>query len=89
MTKILDKLLAEASEFTTQSVVAENLPLAEAIQEFLARKAAGDEQCAHLSLHWFYLQSLRDHFNGPRCMNTIRKYVREILKLDPSTGKPL
>lgn len=89
MTKSLDQILAKTAARTTQSVISNNKPLAAAIKEFLERKAAGDEKCAHLTLNWFYTTGLRDHFDGPRCMNTVRKFVREILKLDPSTGNPL
>ena len=84
-----DQLLDKASARVTQSVISDNKPLAEAIQEFLSRKAAGDPKCAHLTLNWFYTNCLRSEFDGPVCMNTVRKYVRDILKLDPSTGNPL
>ena len=86
---VIDELLAGTATHAPQSVILDNLPLCAAILEFLLRKADSDPKCAHLTLSWFYMNSLRDHFRGPRCMHTVRKYVREILKLDPSTGKPL
>lgn len=72
-----------------KNMVSDNKPLADAILEFLQLKATGHPKAAHLTLRWFYEHKLRAEFGGPRWFGTVRKYVREILKLDPATGNPL
>lgn len=85
----VDSLLDDIEPPQKRNMIIKNKPLAEAIAYFLGQKAAGDERAKHLSLAWFYVTHLRDRFGGPRTVDTVRTYVRDVLGLDPSTGEPL
>lgn len=82
----VDELLAEIAPVARRNAVADNPPLAAAIQRFLELKAAGDPR-AHVSLNWFYREKLRERFGGPN-ITTVCTYVREFLRLDRN-GQPL
>jgi len=86
--KIIDDLLTDLPR-GTRNVIEDNEPLAEAVQHFMQLKRDGDERVKGITLRWFYLNKLRDRFDGPRWHGTVRKYVIEVLKMDPSTGKAL
>jgi hypothetical protein len=72
-----------------KGVVESNTKLAAGIVSFLDAKANGDERAEHVSLNWFYPTKLRPAFGGPKTLHTIRAFIREVLKRDPSTGLPL
>lgn len=72
----------------SRNIVEDNKKLAEAIEYFLDLKRDGDPR-AHVSLRWFYLNKLRDSLGGPKTIDTVHKFVREILHRDPSTGEEL
>lgn len=86
---------------TTEAIVADllegaSLPpgtiseeLADVIRVFLEKKAVGDVDAIHITLPWFYREKLQQRFNGPKWFGTIRKFVREELGRDPSTGMEL
>jgi len=85
--QVVDELLSTIPPKQSKSMIAANPELAEAINSFLALKAAGDPR-AHVSLAWFYNNKLRDVFGGPT-FDSVRKYVREVLALDITTGKAI
>lgn len=85
---IVDQLLNEVDAPRKRNVIADNKPLADAIKYFLELKRTGDEKVKHLSLAWFYRTKLRDRFDGPKTLDTVRTFVREILKVDLD-GNPL
>lgn len=66
-----------------------NAPLAEAIEYFMQLRAAEDKRVGHITLAWFYEKKLRPKFGGPKKIDTVKKFIREVLVRDPSTGKPL
>lgn len=72
-----------------QSMIEDNPDLAAAIQHFLNLKRDDDPRVKGVTLTWFYNNKLRDAFDGPRWFGTVRKYVREVLKRDPKTGREL
>lgn len=82
----IEALLDEIPQSKVRNIVEQNEPLADAIEYFLRLKAEGDPR-AHVSLKWFYEQKLRDRFGGPKTVDTVRKFAREILGRDPQTGK--
>ena len=82
----VESLLDEVPENKVRNVIEDNKPLAEAVEYFLRLKAEGDPR-AHVTLKWFYEQKLRDRFKGPKSVDTVRKFAREILRRDPQTGK--
>ena len=86
---VVDKLLESTPPTVRRSMIVDMPELAEAIKYFLELKAAGHPSAKHITLRWFYIHKLREKFDGPLWLGTVRKYVREILKLDPATGKPL
>jgi acyl carrier protein phosphodiesterase len=85
----IDDLLADLQPQKRPNIVADNEPLARAIRSFLTLKAEGDERVAGITLRWFYNQKLQALHDGPVYFGTIRKYVREHLRLDYLTGKAL
>ena len=87
--KTVNDLLDDVTVPGRRSIVADNEPLADAILQFLQLKATGHPKAVHISLKWFYENKLRPEFGGPQTMDTVRSYVRNILKLDPATGNPL
>lgn len=86
---IVDQLLGDLAPPAARSVISDNPELGEAIKYFLDLKAKGHPAAKHITLRWFYINKLRDQFDGPRWLGTVRRYAREVLKLDPATGKPL
>jgi len=86
---VVDELLDEATPPGKRNVINDNPSLSAAIKRFLELKAKGDKRAKHLTLNWFYMNQLRERFNGPRTMDTVRIFVRDFLKLDPATGKAL
>lgn len=84
---VVDDLLNDLDMPSKRNVVSDNADLAEAIAHFLDLKAAKDERVQGITLAWIYKNKLRDRFGGPRTMDTVRTYVREILKRDLSTGE--
>lgn len=87
--KLVDELLSEIDPPAPRSVIIDNPELATAIKYFLDQKANGNPAAKHITLTWFYAHKLREKFNGPAGTTTVRRYVRDILKLDWSTGKAL
>ena len=81
----VDDLLAEIPARTPHSVMTDNEPLARAVERFMSLKEEGS---AHVSLTWFYMNKLRPAFGGPG-VDSVRNYVREVLKRDVRTGKPI
>lgn len=86
---VVDQLLKDVELPKPTSVINGNPELGAAIKYFLELKAAGDAAAKHVTLSWFYEHKLRDEFDGPRYVGTVRAYVRKVLKLNPATGKPL
>lgn len=86
---IVDKLLETTPPLKRRNMIIDMPELGEAIKYFLELKAAGNESAKHITLRWFYIHKLREQFDGPLWLGTVRRYVREVLKLDPATGKPL
>ena len=84
---IVDTLLNDLDMPSKRNVISDNADLAAAVRHFLDLKKANDPRVAGITLAWFYKNKLRDRFGGPRTMDTVRTYVREILKRDPSTGE--
>jgi hypothetical protein len=82
------ELLSADSGPATKHVLHNNPALVAAIRYFLELKAAGDPS-ASMGLPWLYRNGLRDKFDGPRWYGTVRAYVRDVMKLDPSTGEAL
>lgn len=86
---IVDELLERTPPPVRRNMIIDMPELAAAIKYFLELKAAGNSSAKHITLRWFYIHKLREQFGGPLWVGTVRRYVREILKLDPATGKPL
>jgi hypothetical protein len=86
---VVNELLKDLPPPRRTNMINDNPELGEAIKYFLEQKAAGNPAMKHITLRWFYMHKLRDRFDGPLWLGTVRKYVREELKLDPATGKPL
>jgi hypothetical protein len=84
----VEQLLDEVPEARTRNIVEDNQPLADAISYFLRLKAEGDKR-AHVSLKWFYENKLRQKYGGPKSIDTVRKYARDVLGLDPKTGESI
>ncbi len=84
---IVDALLKDVS-VRTKHKLNDNPDLAAAIKYFLEQKAAGNPAMKHLTLAWFYREKLRERFSGPG-PDSVRSYVREVLKLDLLTGAAL
>lgn len=82
----VESLLDEVPLGKRRNIIEQNKPLADAIEYFLRLKADGDRR-AHVTLKWFYENKLRDKFDGPNTMDTVRKFVRGFLGRDPQTGK--
>jgi len=85
---IVDDLLDEVDTATKRNMISDNPDLAAAIARFLDLKASSDERVQGITLSWFYVNKLRDRFGGPRTMDTVRSYVRDVLKRDHITGAP-
>lgn len=87
----LEQLLADVprGQPTRKNVVAENVPLANAIQEFLTLKAAEDDRVSGVTLAWFFEHKLRPAFGGPVWFGTVRSYVRNFLGVCHRTGRKL
>lgn len=83
----IDDLLADCPKITRPSMVGDNKPLADAIEAFLDLKVAGDERVMGLALSWFYSEKLQAQFDGPVWFGTVLKYVRQVLKRNPNTGR--
>lgn len=86
---IVDQLLESTPSPVRRNMITDMPELAEAIKYFLELKASGHASAKHISLRWFYTHKLREQFDGPRWLGTVYKYAREVLKLDPTTGKAL
>ena len=71
------------------SMIEKNKPLAEAITHFMHLTQSADTRVEGLSLNWFYENKLRPKYGGPSKIDTVKKFVREILLQDPTTGKSL
>ena len=83
----VDRLLDEVSPQQTNRNLDANPDLVEAIRYFLECKAKNDPR-AHVSFSWFYRNKLKNQYNGPG-HDAVYRYVRDVLKLDVRTGKPL
>ena len=83
---IVDDLLGEVQIPSRRNVISDNKDLAQAIEHFLDLKLRSDPRVQGLTLSWFYTHKLRDRFSGPRTMDTVRAYVRNILNREVSTG---
>jgi hypothetical protein len=86
---VVDELLEHTSPPTRRNMVIDMPELAAAIKYFLELKAVGHPSAKHITLRWFYIHKLREQFDGPMWFGTVRRYVREVMKLDPATGKSL
>ncbi len=86
---IVDNLLSNLPAAKSKNMICANPDLVEAITHFLHLKARGDEIAKHVTLSWFYDKHLREQFDGPVWFGTVRKFVKEVLKLDHTTGKRL
>lgn len=87
--EIVDDLLDELDMPGRRNVITENPPLMQAIAYFLDQKAEGDPRTKHITLAWFYLNKLRDRFDGPVWYGTVRVYVKDFLQRDIKTGRAL
>lgn len=67
-------------------MIEKNKPLAKAITHFMKLKFNEDERVEHVSLAWFYENKLRPKYNGPKKIETVKKFISEVLMLDPETG---
>lgn len=86
---IVEELLNDIDMPTRRNVISQMPELGTAIEHFLDLKRDRDERVAHLTLAWFYTNKLRPRFGGPKTMDTVRAYVRDILRRDPQTGGEL
>ena len=84
----VEQLLDEVPEVRTRNIIEDNKPLADAISYFLRLKAEGDPR-AHVSLKWFFENKLRPKYGGPKTVDTVRKFARDVLNRDPSTGEQI
>ena len=71
---------------TSRNSICKNEPLSRAIQHFMKLLAEGK---TNITLNWIYDRKLRELYAGPKQINTVKQYVRDVLKLDPMTGLPL
>ena len=86
---IVNDLLADVDIPAKRNVISDNEPLAAAIRHFLDLKLRDDDRVRGITLAWFYREKLRDRFGGPRTMDTVRSFARDILKRDPISGVAL
>lgn len=86
---LVDKLLSGVTRPGKRNVISDNAELARAIVDFLDLKEANADSVCGITLASFYLNQLRTVTGGPRTMDTVRSYVREILQRDHKTGKAL
>lgn len=84
----VDDMLAEVPSHRP-GIIERNEPLVRALRRFLELKAANDSRVQHITLAWFYVNKLREEFKGPKTIDCVRAFVRDVLKLDPKTGKAL
>lgn len=84
----VDDLLGELAP-VRKHVLDDNPELVSAVTHFLDLKAADDARVKGITLRWFYLNKLRDAFDGPKTDACIRRYIADVLKRDFQTGKPL
>lgn len=82
------KALLKSMVLPTKHMMNDNPELVAALRYFLELRAAGDPS-TRVHLAWFYREKLRDQFNGPKSFCTVRAYIRDVMKLDPKTGKTL
>jgi len=86
---IVNDMLADVTIPAKRNVISDNEPLAAAISHFLDLKHRDDDRVRGITLAWFYREKLRDRFGGPRTMDTVRAFARDILRRDPITGEAL
>lgn len=86
---LVAKLLSDVARPGKRNVISDNAELSKAITDFLDLKEANDDSVCGITLSSFYLNQLRTVTGGPRTMDTVRTYVREILRRDPKTGRAL
>lgn len=89
MSNTVDTLLRGMKQPNRRNMICDMPELAAAIEYFLDLKAADDEQVRGITLSWLYRSGLQVQFDGPIWFGTVRKYVRQYLKRDHITGKPL
>ncbi len=80
--------LLKGVDVPTKHMLHDTPKLVSAIKYFLELKATR-HPLASVSLPWFYREKLRERFDGPRWYGTVRSYVRDVMKLDPTTGEAL
>ena len=85
--KIVDDLLADIPAKKSSALLAQKPELCEVIQAFLDLKNASDPR-AHVSFAWFYQNKLKDKYDGPS-YDSVRRYVRDVMKLNVATGESL
>ena len=89
MSDTVRDLLNGMKQPNRRNMICDMPELAAAIDYFLDLKVAEDEQVRGIALSWLYRHGLQAQFDGPIWFGTVRKYVREYLKRDHITGKPL
>lgn len=82
-------IMLEDCSYRKPGMIERNEKLAKAIEHFMDLKRAIDPRVEHVTLAWFYEKKLRPKFDGPKKIETVKIFVREILKCDPQTGKAL
>jgi hypothetical protein len=83
---VVDHLLGDVNIPSKRNVITDNVDLAKAIEHFMMLKAKDDARVRGITLAWFYAHKLRDCFGGPRSTDTVRTFVREVLRRDIKTG---
>ncbi len=88
--QLVDELLAgmpsPEDERLPRNLLVANKALAEAVVYTLDKIQEGT---LRITLKRFYESKMRAQFRGPRSFDTVKVYVKEFLKRDFLTGKPL
>ncbi len=85
----VDAMLEDCLPPRKPGMIENNPKLAKAIEHFMDLKRSCDSRVKHLTLTWFYGTQLHRKYGGPKKIETVKRFVREILKRDPSTGESL